>query len=122
MVARCGGRLHAAFTVVTVIGLLSVSVVMAQVLTTQFSASVFQIYPPRGSMAGGTYLSIKGVGFSRGGAPGWTFVFIDGQECIQNQGVKLDTTDTNYQCFVAPTQRAVAAAGLSPEAPPPNKH
>ena len=60
------------------------------------------VWPSFGSLAGGTYLVIRGVGWTRGGLPGTTRAFINNKECIQNQGVILDSTDTNFVCWTPP--------------------
>jgi hypothetical protein len=65
-------------------------------------AKIHDIWPRLGSLAGGTYLVIRGVGWTRGGLPGTTRAFIDNKECIQNQGVILDSTDTNFVCWTPP--------------------
>ncbi len=66
------------------------------------SAKIQDIWPRIGSLAGGTYLVIRGVGWTRGGLPGTTRAFINNKECIQNQGVILDSTDTNFVCWTPP--------------------
>ena len=65
-------------------------------------AKIQDIWPRLGSLAGGTYLVIRGVGWTRGGLPGTTRAFINNKECIQNQGVILDSTDTNFVCWTPP--------------------
>ena len=69
-------------------------------------ASVFSLQPNTGSMAGGTYLVIKGVGWSRGGVAGTTaaYMVVNGvqRQCVQNQGIILDSTDTNFVCWTPP--------------------
>ncbi len=65
-------------------------------------ARIQDIWPRQGSLAGGTYLVIRGVGWTRGGLPGTTRAFINNKECIQNQGVILDSTDTNFVCWTPP--------------------
>ncbi len=65
-------------------------------------AKIQDIWPRLGSLAGGTYLVIRGVGWTRGGMPGSTRAFINNKECIQNQGVILDSTDTNFVCWTPP--------------------
>ena len=65
-------------------------------------AKITGIWPSFGSLAGGTYLVIRGVGWTRGGLPGTTRAFINNKECIQNQGVILDSTDTNFVCWTPP--------------------
>ncbi len=65
-------------------------------------AKIHDIWPRLGSLAGGTYLVIRGVGWTRGGLPGTTRAFINNKECIQNQGVILDSTDTNFVCWTPP--------------------
>ncbi len=65
-------------------------------------AKITGIWPSLGSLAGGTYLVIRGVGWTRGGLPGTTRAFINNKECIQNQGVILDSTDTNFVCWTPP--------------------
>ena len=65
-------------------------------------ANIQDIWPRLGSLAGGTYLVIRGVGWTRGGLPGTTRAFINNKECIQNQGVILDSTDTNFVCWTPP--------------------
>jgi hypothetical protein len=39
------------------------------------------VWPARGSIAGGTYVTVRGVGFTRNGEPGTTRVYIAGKEC-----------------------------------------
>jgi len=63
--------------------------------------------PWSGSMAGGTYLVIRGVGFARGGVKGTTKAYMlmekgVRKECVQNQGVILDSTDINFVCWTPP--------------------
>ena len=74
--------------------------------TTLPSAQIYELYPNTGSFAGGTYLNIKGVGWSRGGVGGTTqaFMNINGvlKPCVQNQGVILDSTDKNFVCWTPP--------------------
>ena len=74
--------------------------------TTLPAAQIFEIYPKYGSFAGGTYLNIKGVGWSRGGVGGTTqaFLNINGvlKPCVQNQAVILDSTDKNFVCWTPP--------------------
>ena len=74
--------------------------------TTLTAAQIFEIYPKYGSFAGGTYLNIKGVGWSRGGVAGTTqaFININGvlKPCVQNQAVILDSTDKNFVCWTPP--------------------
>ena len=65
-------------------------------------AKIHDLWPRVGSLAGGTYLVIRGVGWTRGGLPGTTRAFINDKECIQNQGVILDSTDTNFVCWTPP--------------------
>ena len=64
---------------------------------------LYGLYPNRGSFAGGTYLVIKGVGWSRNGTAGTTSATftVNGltRPCRQNQGVILDSTDTNFVCW-----------------------
>ena len=64
---------------------------------------LYSLYPNRGSFAGGTYLVIKGVGWSRNGTAGTTSATftVNGmtRPCRQNQGVILDSTDTNFVCW-----------------------
>lgn len=66
------------------------------------SAVISAVSPPTGGLAGGTYLTLKGVGWARAGMPGATRAYINGRECIQNQGVILDSTDTNFICWTPP--------------------
>ena len=67
------------------------------------AAQIYELYPNTGSFAGGTYLNIKGVGWSRGGVGGTTqaFINVNGvlKPCTQNQGVILDSTDKNFVCW-----------------------
>ncbi len=77
-----------------------VDVSLAATLGTPY---LFSLYPNWGSFAGGTYLVIKGVGWSRNGTAGITTVIftMNGvtRPCKQNQGVILDSTDTNFVCW-----------------------
>ena len=70
------------------------------------AAQIYTLFPESGSFAGGTYLNIKGVGWSRNGVGGTTkaYINIDGvlKLCVQNQGVVLDSTDTNHVCWTPP--------------------
>ena len=74
--------------------------------TTLPPAQIYELYPNTGSFAGGTYLNIKGVGWSRGGIGGTTQAFfnINGvlKPCVQNQAVILDSTDKNFVCWTPP--------------------
>ena len=70
------------------------------------AAKIYALSPQHGSFAGGTYLNIKGVGWSRNGLGGTTqaFININGvlKPCVQNQAVLLDSTDTNFVCWTPP--------------------
>ena len=65
-------------------------------------AFIYDLWPSQGSIAGGTYLTIKGLGWARNGLPGATVAYLNEKECIQNQGSKLDSTDTNLVCWTPP--------------------
>jgi hypothetical protein len=43
------------------------------------------LWPRYGSIAGGTYLIIKGVGWTLGGQPGVVTAYIGGKACVRNQ-------------------------------------
>ena len=84
--------------------LLSICLMVDVSQATALSAPLlYGLYPNRGSFAGGTYLVIKGVGWSRNGTAGTTSasVTVNGvtRPCRQNQGVILDSTDTNFVCW-----------------------
>ena len=84
-----------------------ISLMVAVSQATVLSAPLlYSLYPNKGSFAGGTYLVIKGVGWSRNGTAGTTSasVTINGvtRPCRQNQGVILDSTDTNFVCWTPP--------------------
>jgi hypothetical protein len=91
---------------------LMVDVLLAATLPTP---RLFSLYPSRGSFAGGTYLVIKGVGWSRNGTAGTTSVTftVNGlaRPCKQNQGVILDSTDTNFVCWTPPLLDTLPGGG-----------
>jgi len=60
------------------------------------------LWPASGSIAGGTYLIIKGVGWTLNGQPGVVTAYIDGRPCVRNQGIKLDSSDINFSCWTPP--------------------
>ena len=95
---------------------LLIAVTMHHVLwaATLPTPQLFTLYPNKGSFAGGTYLVIKGVGWSRNGTAGTTEAYftVNGvtSPCKQNQGVILDSTDTNFVCW-APSLLDVLPGG-----------
>jgi hypothetical protein len=60
---------------------------------------ISEVWPNRGSIMGGTYVIIKGAGWTRGGAAGTTQALINGKPCVQSQGILQDSSDTNFACW-----------------------
>jgi len=56
---------------------------------------VDEVFPQRGSLEGGTRLTIRGTGFSRGGVQGSTTVFVGPNVC---DTIEYYTTDTQIVC------------------------
>jgi len=63
------------------------------------SAVVNAIQATTGSIMGGTYFSVWGAGFNRGGVEGKTVVFVGSSECAT---VEYYSTDSRIVCFTPP--------------------
>lgn len=73
-------------------------VLLAAFVGTQ-AATIWGISPSRGSIRGGTVVSIFGSGFNRNGQQGSTRVFFGVDECIQEP---YYSTDTQFVCYAPP--------------------
>ena len=62
------------------------------------AATVSALQTQRGSLGGGTYLSIWGSGFARGGRDGQTVVYVGNDVCEQTQATDYDSGDARLVC------------------------
>ena len=63
------------------------------------AAAVSALQTQRGSLGGGTYLSIWGSGFARGGRDGQTVVYVGSDVCAQTQATAYDSGDARLVCY-----------------------